>query len=82
METKLSLIPNPTNNVVVIKSEGTSTSDGNFILKIVDLSGQKVKELVVNEGSEISVIDLIPGLYLYSIVTTEGNSFHGKLLKY
>jgi N-acetylneuraminic acid mutarotase len=62
--------PNPCNNNLTIES-----LESNFNVKVVNLNGETLKELVVNSTNKsIDINDLIPGMYLLELTNENGKS--------
>lgn len=60
--TVVSIVPNPTNNIVTISFEASEAR-----LTILDLNGKIINELIVNSGDAIDMSSFENGVYLFSI---------------
>jgi len=71
------LFPNPTNNILNIKSDKSISK-----IEIFNNQGQLIKMVTAqNKELNISVNELPRGLYFIKINLTDGNSWTGKLIK-
>ncbi|MCU4164124.1 T9SS type A sorting domain-containing protein [Carboxylicivirga caseinilyticus] len=77
VETKIELYPNPVVNELTISTGGANSAR----LELYDITGNKVKEIQVKQGLKVNVEDLTPGIYIYNLVTNNGTTKCGKLMK-
>ena len=73
----LQIFPNPASTGFRITHQSTSKMDS---LTISDMSGRIVLSIAVNNKTEISIGNLIPGTYIVRLITKQG-TFEGKLVK-
>jgi len=73
------LYPNPAEKFITIEKD----IQGTMTLEFYDLTGSKIKTILVTEKTKIiSISDLPNGLYIYRLTTAEGNILNkGKMLK-
>lgn len=64
----LSIIPNPSNNFVVVKGNFQSS-----LITITDLSGKKLDQLQILNGDKISLDKIDSGTYIFEITTEKGS---------
>ncbi len=75
------LYPNPVTDIVTISSFNFTNGD---IIKIKDITGKTVLEVTINQASsetQISLSNLLPGVYTIQCETLAGNSIQSKLIK-
>ncbi len=73
---ELSFFPNPADNIINLKNAAQVSN-----IKIVDITGQIVKQLKVNGQSSIDICTISNGIYLIQIEGTNGKTINSKLIK-
>lgn len=83
----LSLYPNPTNDVLNIRLDGSQDNySGEAELEIYSINGQRVyndqlKNIDLNWGIQIHVENLMPGHYQVRLITPDGRVGRAKFVK-
>lgn len=72
---KIQLFPNPANNQITI----LSNQEGVYHFTIFDAIGKVVESEIFTHTIDLSVKDLSPGIYFYSLKNEFGNTTTGKL---
>ncbi len=63
------IFPNPANDIVHIR-----LSTAKAILKITDVQGREIKQMVVEKEASISLTDVAPGIYFFEVKSDNGTT--------
>lgn len=72
----ITVYPNPTSNTFEVTGfEGSAT------INLYDISGKQILSTDINSSQDISMKNLPQGVYVIKLLTSEGNSWNGKIVK-
>ena len=67
--------PNPSSEIISFNSKKTKN------VRIYDLSGKLIKEVLLNNSNQINISDLKTGIYTIQLESSDGILLHDKLIK-